>query len=72
MCHCVAAGGVIILTNTKTILEVLGFAGSSIGLVALVLAVLWVSALVFAVRDYRRVAGETDEAMGEAIPAFVE
>ena len=68
----VAAGGVIILTNTKTILEVLGFAGSSIGLVALVLAVLWVSALVFAVRDYRRVAGETDEAMGEAIPVLVE
>lgn len=68
----VAAGGVIILTNTKTILEAIGFAGSSVGLVALVLAVLWVSALVFAVRDYRRVAGETDEAMGEAIPVLVE
>jgi uncharacterized protein len=72
----VAAGGVIILTNTKTILEALGIAGGSIGLVAVMLAVLWIGALVFAVRDYRRVATESDaptsEPMGDAIPALVE
>ncbi len=50
----VAAGGVIILTNSKTILETLGASGSLVGQIALVLAVLWVGALVFAVRDYRQ------------------
>lgn len=49
----VAAGGVIILTNTKTILEALGASGTVVASVAGVLAVAWLAAIVFAVRDHR-------------------
>jgi uncharacterized protein len=62
----VAAGGVIILTNCKTILETLGVSGSAVAQVALVLAVLWIGAIVFAVRDYR--SARTNVA-DEAVPA---
>ena len=50
----VAAGGVIILTNTKTILEAVGLSGVAVGLAAAVIAAGWLAALAFAVRDYRR------------------
>jgi len=56
----VAAGGVIILTNTKTIMEALGAGGGLVGQVAIILAVLWIGALVFAVRDYRRAATDQE------------
>jgi uncharacterized protein len=49
----VAAGGVIVITNSKTLLEALGLRGSAVGVSAAILAVLWVAALVFAVRDHR-------------------
>lgn len=50
----VAAGGVIVLTNTNTILEALGAPGNQRGVIAAVVAVAWVAALAFAVRDHRR------------------
>ena len=50
----VAAGGLIVLTNTKTILEAFGAAGATVALVALVLAVLWISGIVWAVTQERR------------------
>jgi uncharacterized membrane protein YfcA len=49
----VAAGGLIILTNCKTILEALGASGSTVGLVASALAFVWVSLIVSAVRQER-------------------
>jgi uncharacterized protein len=49
----VAAGGVIVITNSKTLLEALGLRGSAVGVSAAILAVFWVAALVFAVRDHR-------------------
>lgn len=60
----VAAGGVIILTNTKTILESVGVSGLAVGAAAAAISVGCVAALIAAVRDYRRnrdaVLAETD------------
>ena len=50
----VAAGGLIVLTNTKTIAEALGATGSTVGAIAAVVAVLWISGIVWAVRQERR------------------
>ena len=50
----VAAGGLIILTNSKTILEALGASGATVGLVAALLAVLWITGIVWAVSQERR------------------
>ena len=50
----VAAGGVIIITNSKTLLEAFGVSGLAVGAVAATLAAAWVLALVVAVRDYRQ------------------
>ncbi len=50
----VAAGGVIVLTNARTLLDAAG-AGSAVTPVALVLAVLWLGALTWTVRDHRAV-----------------
>lgn len=50
----VAAGGVIVLTNSNTILEALGVAGDTRSLVTLTAAAAWAGALGFAVRDHRR------------------
>ena len=50
----VAAGGVIIITNSKTLLEAFGVNGLAVGAVAATLAAAWVLALVVAVRDYRQ------------------
>jgi len=50
----VAAGGLIILTNSKTISESLGATGNTVGAIAAVVAVLWISGIVWAVRQERR------------------
>lgn len=49
----VAAGGLIILTNSKTIAESLGATGSTVGLIAAVLAVLWITGIAWAVQQER-------------------
>jgi uncharacterized membrane protein YfcA len=49
----VAAGGLIVLTNSKTIVETLGATGATVGLLMAALAVLWVSGIVWAVRQER-------------------
>ena len=50
----VAAGGLIVLTNTKTILEALGASGATVALAAAVLGILWISGIVWAVGQERR------------------
>jgi uncharacterized protein len=49
----VAAGGLIVVTNSKTILEALGMAQSPVLAVCGALAVLWISGIVWAVRRHR-------------------
>jgi uncharacterized protein len=49
----VAAGGLIVLTNTKTIVETVISSGAVVGVVAAVVAVLWVSAIGWAVKQER-------------------
>ncbi|MCW2853281.1 MAG: Sulfite exporter TauE/SafE [Nocardioides sp.] len=67
----VAAGGLIVLTNSKTIAETLGAGTGTVIAVAAVLAVLWVTGIVWAVRQERLAralerAGEPEAAL---IPA---
>jgi uncharacterized protein len=50
----VAAGGLIVLTNTKTIAETLGATGVAVGLLAAVVAALWISGIVWAVAQERK------------------
>jgi hypothetical protein len=50
----VAAGGLILLTNSQTLLEALGAPGLVLASVALVLAVVWVVLITLAVRQERR------------------
>ncbi|MFC5730130.1 MULTISPECIES: sulfite exporter TauE/SafE family protein [Nocardioides] len=50
----VAAGGLILLTNSKTVLESLGAPTATVALTALVLAVVWVVLIAWAVRQERR------------------
>jgi uncharacterized membrane protein YfcA len=50
----VAAGGLIILTNTKTIAEALGAAGVTVALLAAVIAVAWISGITWAVVQERK------------------
>lgn len=49
----VAAGGLIILTNSKTILEAVGVPGIGVALTAAVVVVLWISGIVWAVTQER-------------------
>jgi uncharacterized protein len=49
----VAAGGLIILTNTRTILESLGASGAVVAGAALVIFVSWIALIVWAVRQER-------------------
>lgn len=49
----VAAGGLIVLTNSKTIAESLGAEGGTVGALAAAIAVLWVGGIVWAVRQER-------------------
>ena len=56
----VAAGGLIVLTNLKTILETFGASGTTVALVAAVLAVVWVTLIGRAVQ-HERASRELDE-----------
>ncbi|PVG84295.1 permease [Nocardioides gansuensis] len=47
----VGAGGLIVLTNSKTILETLGATGLQVGVVAAVVAVLWLTGIAWAVKQ---------------------
>lgn len=62
----VAAGGLIVLTNSKTIAEALGASGATVAAVAGVIAVLWVSGIVWAVRQERK-ARELERAGRELV-----
>lgn len=58
----VAAGGLIILTNSKTLLEAVGVPGVGVAAVAAVVVVLWVSGIVWAVKQERLArAADLDE-----------
>jgi uncharacterized membrane protein YfcA len=50
----VAAGGLIVLTNSKTIAEAVGVSGTGIAVIAAVIAALWISGIVWAVKQERR------------------
>src|SRR5687767_2295933 len=50
----IAAGGLIVLTNTKTIAETLGASLGQVGVIAAVLAVAWIAGIVWAVRMERK------------------
>ena len=63
----VAAGGLIVLTNTKTILESLGASGSMVALSAAALFVTWVLMIVWAVKQERQAARLESEP--ESVPA---
>jgi hypothetical protein len=49
----VAAGGLIILTNSKTLLEAVGVPGVGVAVTAAVVFVLWVTGIVWAVKQER-------------------
>ena len=49
-----AAGGLIILTNSKTLLEAVGVPGVGIAVTAAVIFVLWIAGIVWAVKQERR------------------
>ncbi|MBS2936179.1 sulfite exporter TauE/SafE family protein [Nocardioides sp. J2M5] len=54
----VAAGGLIILTNSKTLLEAVGVPGVGVATVAAVVFVLWVAGITWAVRQERAVRAQ--------------
>jgi uncharacterized membrane protein YfcA len=64
----VAAGGLIVLTNTKTIAEALGASGGTVGLLAALVAVLWISGIAWAVAQERkaRAIQQPEEVYAEA------
>jgi uncharacterized membrane protein YfcA len=64
----VAAGGLIVLTNSKTIAESLGAGGASVAALAGLVAVLWIAGIVWAVRQERR-AREVERLEGELVAA---
>ena len=64
----VAAGGLIVLTNSKTILESLGVLGIGVALTAAVVLVLWISGIVWAVKQ-ERLAGARRADEAELEPA---
>jgi uncharacterized protein len=66
----VAAGGLIILTNSKTLLEAVGVPGVGVAAAAAVIFVLWVAGIVWAVKQERlaRVVA-ADERELETAPA---
>ncbi len=68
----VGAGGLIVLTNTKTIVESVGGSGATVGVVAATLFVAWIYAIVWAVRQERAArVREAAEAREELVPAGV-
>jgi len=50
----VAAGGLIVLTNSKTIVEALGATGTTVAVVCAAIAALWISGIVWAVKQERK------------------
>jgi uncharacterized membrane protein YfcA len=67
----VAAGGLIVLTNSKTILEAIGVSGAYVGLAAGLLFVTWILMIVWAVRQERAAArAEKDADAAELVPAL--
>ncbi|MDT9593346.1 sulfite exporter TauE/SafE family protein [Nocardioides zeae] len=62
----VAAGGLIVLTNSTTIAQTLGLEGAGVGVLAGAVAVLWVAGIVWAVRDERLARRLERERTGEA------
>ncbi|WP_160010224.1 sulfite exporter TauE/SafE family protein [Nocardioides sp. AX2bis] len=63
----VAAGGLIILTNSKTILESLGATGATVAVAAAFLFVLWIAGITWAVKQERRTRAL--ERQGVEVPA---
>ena len=63
----VAAGGLIVLTNAKTIIESLGGSGSAVSVAIVVLFVAWVSLIVWAVKQERK--AKAPEQDTESVPA---
>ena len=57
----VAAGGMIILTNSKTLLDALGAPGVAVAATAAVVFVLWITGIVWAVRQERISRATRDE-----------
>jgi len=57
----VAAGGLILMTNSKTVLESLGAPGTTVALTALVLAVIWLTLIGWAVHQERQARALDDE-----------
>ncbi len=49
----VAAGGLIVITNVKTLIEAVGGAPATVWSVLAFLAVLWITGIVWAVRQER-------------------
>ena len=65
----VAAGGLIVLTNSKTILEAVGVPGIGVAMTAAVLFVAWVTGIVWAVKQERlsrAVTAESDLELASA------
>lgn len=57
----VAAGGLIVLTNLKTILETFGASGQTVALTASALAIVWVMLIVSAVQQERRLSRQVED-----------
>ncbi len=65
----VAAGGLIVLTNSKTIAEALGLPGVGVAVLAATLAVTWISLIVWAVRQERAVRRREAAAADDTLSA---
>ena len=63
----VAAGGLIVLTNSKTMAEAFGAPGAAVASLAAGLAVLWVTGIVWAVRQERSARAAAQEATPEPV-----
>ena len=64
----VAAGGLIVVTNSKTILEAVGMAQTQVLVTCAALVVLWISGIVWAVRRHRAGIAVVEE-QPDAVPA---
>ena len=65
----VAAGGLIVLINSQTILEVLGLPGIGVALTAAALFVAWITGIVWAVKQERLARAVAVESEVELTPA---
>jgi uncharacterized membrane protein YfcA len=64
----VAAGGLIVLTNSKTIAEALGASDTGVAVIASVVAALWISGIVWAVKQERKArVEEPDERVAATV-----